>query len=105
MKITSSSASLCTRDIAKMMDKTGNLYKSVAVISRRANDIAAQTKEELSSKLLDFASTVDNLEEIHENREQIEISKYYERMPKPSNLATDEFLEGRVEFGEKDQDV
>jgi DNA-directed RNA polymerase subunit K/omega len=70
----------------------------VLVTSRRARQIAVKVKEELSGKLAEFASTVDNLEEIFENREQIEISKYYERMPKPSALALEEFLDGKLTF-------
>jgi DNA-directed RNA polymerase subunit K/omega len=70
----------------------------VAVIAKRARQIAAKQKEELNSKLAEFASTVDNLEEIFENREQIEISKFYERMPKPTTVATEEFLNGELSF-------
>ena len=76
------SASLITRDQDKISEPTTNLYESVAVVAKRARQIAARQKEELNSKLAEFASTVDNLEEIFENREQIEISKFYERMPK-----------------------
>jgi DNA-directed RNA polymerase subunit K/omega len=94
----SNQASIITRDLEKMGDKTGNIYESVAIISKRARQIAANIKEELNTKLAEFATTVDNLEEIFENREQIEISKFYERMPKPTNLATEEFLEGKVLF-------
>lgn len=96
--IMSSNASITTRDIDKIAQPTGNLYESVAIISKRARQISSKMKDELSSKLAEFASTVDNLEEIFENREQIEISKFYERMPKPTNIAIDEFLEGEVMF-------
>ena len=82
--------------MADFAAQTGNVYMSVAVISKRANQISVKLKEELSSKLAEFATTVDNLEEVFENREQIEISKYYERLPKPTNLAVEEFLEGKV---------
>ena len=82
--------------MADFAAQTGNVYKSVAVISKRANQISVKLKEELNSKLAEFATTVDNLEEVFENREQIEISKYYERLPKPTNLAIEEFLEGKV---------
>jgi len=92
----SSQASLKTRNIKEFTDQTDNVYEAVTVISKRARQISATLKEELSSKLAEFASTVDNLEEIFENREQIEISKFYERMPKPTNLATEEFLEGEI---------
>ncbi|GAA4455456.1 DNA-directed RNA polymerase subunit omega [Nibrella saemangeumensis] len=88
--------SLITRDTDKIAAATGNLYESVSVISKRARQISSKMKEELSNKLSEFVSAVDNLEEVFENREQIEISKYYERMPKPTTLATDEFLEGKI---------
>jgi DNA-directed RNA polymerase subunit K/omega len=91
-------ASLVTRDIDKLAAPTGNVYASVAVISKRARQLSTQMKEELSGKLAEFASTVDNLEEVFENREQIEISKYYERMPKPSIVATEEFMSDKLVF-------
>lgn len=90
--------SIITRDIEKIIDPTGNIYESVVVISHRARQIAVNIKEELNSKLAEFATTVDNLEEVFENREQIEISKFYERMPKPTTLASEEFLEGKLNF-------
>ena len=89
-------SSIVTRNMADFAEQTGNVYMSVSVISKRANQISVKLKEELNSKLAEFATTVDNLEEVFENREQIEISKYYERMPKPTNLAVEEFLEGKV---------
>lgn len=89
-------AAIITRDIDELADKTGNIYKSLAVISKRSRQISSNIKEELSSKLAEFASTVDNLEEIFENREQIEISKFYERMPKPTRFAVEEFLEDKL---------
>lgn len=85
--------SIITRDTNRIAEKTGNLYESVSIISKRARQISSKIKEELNNKLAEFASGVDNLEEVFENREQIEISKFYERMPKPSSLAIDEFLE------------
>lgn len=91
-------ASLVTRDLDKLTAPTGNVYASVAVVSKRARQLSTQMKEELSSKLAEFASTVDNLEEVFENREQIEISKYYERMPKPSIVATEEFMNDELVF-------
>ena len=97
-----SKASIVTRDMDKIAEPTGNVYESVAVISKRARQISSQMKDELSSKLAEFASTVDNLEEVFENREQIEISKFYERLPKPTLLATEEFLEGKVMFRRQD---
>ena len=89
---------LITRDVEKISSPTGNLYQSVVVISKRARQIAVNLKEELNNKLAEFATTVDNLEEVFENREQIEISKFYERMPKPTTSATEEFLEGKLTF-------
>jgi DNA-directed RNA polymerase subunit K/omega len=89
-------SSIITRDIDKIAGPTGNLYESVVVISKRAKQIAVNIKEELNNKLAEFATTVDNLEEVFENREQIEISKFYERMPKPTSTATEEFLEGKL---------
>lgn len=97
-------SSIITRDIAKMTARTGNVYESVSVISKRAAQIAVSIKEELNHKLADFASTIDSLEEVHENREQIEISRYYERMPKPSTMAVDEFLDGKVTYRRKQKD-
>ncbi|MEO5674997.1 MAG: DNA-directed RNA polymerase subunit omega [Chitinophagales bacterium] len=87
-----------TQNLADLQAKAGNLYEAIAVISKRANQISAQIKEELHGKLEEFAVTSDNLEEIHENREQIEISKAYERLPNPSLQATEEFLEGKIYF-------
>ncbi len=86
-----------TRTISNIDAPTGNLYESVAVISKRANQISKETKEELTTKLADFAGTSDNLEETFENREQIEISRHYERQPKPVLVAVEEFLDGEVE--------
>jgi len=88
--------SIVTRDIDKIAAVTGNLYESLFIISKRARQISTKVKEELSGKLADFASSVDNLEEIFENKEQIEISKYYERMPKPTLVALEEFAEGKI---------
>ena len=89
-------SSIITRDIDKIAEPTGNIYESVVVVSKRAKQIAVNIKEELNNKLAEFATTVDNLEEVFENREQIEISKFYERMPKPTSTAMEEFLEGKV---------
>lgn len=96
--------SIITRDMDKVAEPTQNVYESIAVISKRARQISTKMKEELNSKLAEFASTVDNLEEVFENREQIEISKFYERMPKPTSIAVDEFLEGKILFRKPDQE-
>ena len=85
-------ASLITRENKDISDPTENIYESIVIIGKRARQISSNVKEELNGKLAEFASSVDNLEEIFENREQIEISKFYERMPKPSTVATEEFL-------------
>lgn len=91
-------ASLITRDCEKISEPTQNIYESLVVIGKRARQISGNLKEELNNKLAEFASSVDNLEEIFENREQIEISKFYERMPKPTSMATDEFLEEKLNY-------
>ena len=85
-----------TRNIMDLCKDTNNIYESVAIIAKRANQISLQIKEDLSKKLAEFASYNDSLEEVFENREQIEISRYYEKLPKPSLLATQEFVEGKV---------
>jgi len=85
-----------TRNVNDLDQKTENIYESLVIISKRANQISNNMKEELHGKLAEFASSNDNLEEIFENREKIEISKHYERMPKPSLIAIDEFLNDKV---------
>ncbi len=96
--------SIITRDNDKIAALTGNIYESISIIGKRARQISTKTKEELNGKLAEFASSVDNLEEIFENREQIEISKFYERMPKPSSSAIDEFVGGEVMFRVPDEE-
>ncbi|MCB0791809.1 MAG: DNA-directed RNA polymerase subunit omega [Flavobacteriales bacterium] len=85
-----------TRNMADLDQEMGNVYETVVVLGKRANQIALATKEELTAKLEEFASTGENLEEVYENREQIEISKHYERMPKPGALAIHELMEGKL---------
>jgi DNA-directed RNA polymerase subunit K/omega len=97
--------SIITRDTDQMAAKSGNLYESVSIISKRARQISLKLKEELNGKLSEFATTADNLEEIFENREQIEISKYYERMPKPTSLAIDEFLNDKIVYRNRDEET
>lgn len=87
-----------TRDVMNLSEETGNIYESVVIISKRANQIAADIKQELSKKLSEFASTQDNLDEVFENREQIEISRYYEKLPKPTLMATQEFIDGKIYY-------
>ncbi len=97
-KKTNAPTNTVTRDIMNLCDETGNIYESVAIIGKRANQIAADIKSELSKKLQEFASVGDNLDEVFENREQIEISRYYEKLPKPTLIATQEFIEGKVYY-------
>jgi len=80
-----------TRDLDKLEEKAGNIYEAVMICAKRSNQIAVEIKEELSRKLEEFANYTDNLEEVFENREQIEISKFYERLPKQTLIALEEF--------------
>jgi DNA-directed RNA polymerase subunit K/omega len=85
-----------TRDLNKLEAKTGNIYEAVMICSKRANQVGVEIKEELNRKLEEFANYTDNLEEVFENREQIEISKFYERMPKHTLIALDEFEHDQI---------
>ena len=87
-----------TRDIRTLAAPTGNIYESVVILSKRANQIALAEKKELAAKLEDFRSERDTMEEVFENKEQIEISKYYERQPKPDLVAIAEFEEGDLYY-------
>ena len=87
-----------THNIMDFARGTGNVYESVVIMSKRANQIAAQMKEDLSKKLKEFAQTNDNLEETFENREQSEISRYYEKLPKPTLIAIDDFLHDKIYY-------
>ena len=87
-----------TRDMIKLCDQTGNVYETVAIIAKRANQISVEMKQDLEKKLQEFASVNDNLEEVFENREQIEISRYYEKLPKPTLIAAKEVEDGKVYF-------
>lgn len=86
------------RNIQKMAAATGNIYEALAVITKRAEQIAIELKDELHNKLEKFASTSETIEEVMENKEQIEISKFYERLPNPAMIATEEFLKGKLHF-------
>ncbi|MBQ1972798.1 MAG: DNA-directed RNA polymerase subunit omega [Paraprevotella sp.] len=97
-KKTNAPTNTVTRDIMNMCDETGNIYETVAILGKRANQISVDIKSELSKKLQEFASVSDNLDEVFENREQIEISRFYEKLPKPTLIATQEFEEGKVYF-------
>lgn len=94
-----------TKNLNDLKNRTGNLYESISVIARRANQINISLKEELHSKLEEFASHTDSLEEIHENKEQIEISRAYERMPNPAILATQEFIDNKVYYRKNEDDL
>ena len=89
-------ANTVTRNIVDLSNDTGNIYESVAIIAKRSNQIAAEIKQDLQKKLAEFSSYNDTLEEVFENREQIEISRYYEKLPKPTLLATEEFEQGQI---------
>lgn len=94
-----------TKNLADIKNKTGNLYESIAIIAKRANQINISLNEELHNKLEEFASHTDSLEEIHENKEQIEISKAYERMPNPAILATQEFNDDKIYHRKAENDL
>jgi DNA-directed RNA polymerase subunit K/omega len=102
---TSMSNMLETKDVSAIKAKTGNLYESISIIGKRANQINIALKEELHNKLEEFASHTDSLEEIHENKEQIEISRAYERMPNPALLATQEFMDDKIYYRKNETDL
>jgi DNA-directed RNA polymerase subunit K/omega len=85
-----------TRNLKELDQQTGNIYETITVLAKRANQINVNLKEELQAKLEEFASTTDNLEEIFENREQIEVSRFYERLPKPAAIAIQEYEEEKI---------
>ena len=97
-KKTNAPTNTVTRNVLDLCEETGNIYESVAIIAKRANQISSDLKVELSKKLQEFASTNDNLDEVFENREQIEISRFYEKLPKPTLIATQEFVDGKIYF-------
>jgi len=99
-KNTNAARTTITRDVQDLERPTGNIYESIVVMARRAGQISLEMKEELNAKLQEFATTQDNLEEVFENREQIEISKFYERLPKPHAIAVQELLEDKIYFRE-----
>lgn len=95
-KHTNAEKNTITRNLIDVEDKTGNIYESIAVAAKRANQISVDIKEELAQKLQSFALPHDTLEEVFENREQIEISRFYERLPKPVAIALEEFMTEKV---------
>ena len=97
-KKTNAPTNTVTRDMMELCENTGNVYETVAIIGKRSNQIASEMKNDLSKKLQEFASYNDNLEEVFENREQIEISRYYEKLPKSTLIATQDYMEDKVYF-------
>lgn len=96
-KRTNAPLNTVTRDMMAMAEPTGNVYETVCIIGKRANQIAVEMKKDLEKKLQEFAST-DNMEEVSENREQIEISRFYEKLPKPTLIAAQEYIDGKLYF-------
>jgi len=97
-KKTKAASNTVPRNLQQLTEKTGNIYETLMVLSKRSNQINSELKEELNQKLQEFASYSDNLEEVFENREQIEISKFYERLPKSTLIAIQEFLDDKIYF-------
>ena len=97
-KKTNAPLNTVTRDMIELSEDTGNVYETVCIIAKRANQIAGEMKHDLEKKLQEFVSLNDNLEEISENREQIEISRYYEKLPKPTLIATQEYVDHKLFF-------
>jgi RNA polymerase Rpb6. len=95
-KKTNAPSTTVTRDMIALSEDTGNVYETVRIIGKRANQISVEMKQDLEKKLQEFASYNDNLEEVFENREQIEISRYYEKLPKPTLIAAQEYKDGKV---------
>lgn len=97
-KKTNAPQTTTVHDLVEMAEPTGNIYETVCIIGKRANQIAAEMKSDLEKKLQEFATMTDNLEEISENREQIEISRFYEKLPKPTLIATQEYLDNKLAY-------
>ncbi|MFC2151892.1 DNA-directed RNA polymerase subunit omega [Bacteroidota bacterium] len=104
-KKTKAPATTVTRNLNEIDKVTGNIYETVALVSKRANQIGSELKEELNRKLEEFASYTDNLEEVFENREQIEISRFYERLPKPTLIAMQEFLDDQIYYRKPEEET
>ena len=104
-KKTNAPTNTVTRNLMDFSRETGNVYESVVIMGKRANQISAEMKEELSKKLQEFGTANDNLEEVFENDEQIQISRFYERLPKPTLIATQEFLEDKIYFRNPSKDA
>ncbi|MBO5052676.1 MAG: DNA-directed RNA polymerase subunit omega [Muribaculaceae bacterium] len=97
-KKTNAPLNTVTRDMIELSKETGNVYETVCIIAKRANQISVEMKHDLEKKLQEFVSLNDNLEEVSENREQIEISRYYEKLPKPTLIATQEYVDHKLYF-------
>ena len=103
-KKTTAANNTITRNLSDFDKETENIYETLVIVSKRSNQIGLELKEELTRKLEEFASYTDNLEEIFENREQIEISKYYERLPKPTLISLEEFLNNKIAYRHTNED-
>ncbi len=104
-KKTKAASTTVTRDLINFEKGTGNIYESLVIIAKRSNQIAQDIKRELNQKLDEFASYTDNLEEVFENREQIEVSKYYERLPKPTLIAIQEFIDDEIYYRIPEEEI
>lgn len=103
-KVQSLDPNVEARDIKSIAASTGNIYEVLNIISKRAANLSQDLKIELHSKLDEFATTTDAIEEVHENKEQIEISKFYERLPNPAIIAFNEYMNGELEYRTRDND-
>lgn len=99
------SPNIKARNIKDFIHENGNIYETINVLTKRANQLSNDIKEELVEKLEEFASHSDTIEEVHENKEQIEISKFYEKLPNPAIIAVEEFLDGKIEYHYKNTQV
>jgi DNA-directed RNA polymerase subunit K/omega len=97
-------SSIEARDVTALANSTGNIYETIVVISKRATQISNDLRNELKEKLEEFAPTTDNLEEIHENKEQIEISRFYEKMPNPALLSLNDYMNGQILYRQPSED-
>lgn len=102
-RVQSISPDISARDVNQMANSSGNIYESLAVIAKRSKQLSIDLKQELHQKLEEFAVSTDAIEEISENKEQIEISKFYERLPNPTVIATEEYLKGDIYYRYKEK--
>lgn len=103
-KKTTAPSNTITRDMMSLSEETGNVYETVRIIGKRANEVSVEIKRDLEKKLQEFSSYSDSLDEIFENREQIEISRYFERLPKPTLIAAQEYVDGEVYYRNPSKD-